>query len=155
MGEPVSATIAALAFGSKVFSASQTIIGGAIQRENLRTRKTQERIAATNRSIQRTEDLSRILSSNTARAAARGIGLSSPSFRSIQANDFNVFNEDEKADSLNTRFRENFLNQKIRASSRAEVGSLINLVGKTALQAAKFKFGESIAKASTSKSGRL
>jgi len=148
MGDPVTTAFTVLGGVSKGIGAFQARQGAALQRSSLRTRRTQEKVAATQRSIRRIDNLSRVLSSNVARAGAGGIEITSPSFRSVQANDFNAFNEDEKADALNTKFRESFINQKISAATRNETSTLINLAGESLSQATQFSTGQSVFKSS-------
>ena len=68
--------------------------------EALRKRQQQEEVAADQKSLERTSQLSKVIGSQEAAAGVRGIDVVSPSFKAIQADSFNEWAADERASQL-------------------------------------------------------
>jgi hypothetical protein len=71
------------------------------QAKQIQLQRKQAQIEASDKGIQRTQNLNAVISSNTAGAAAKNISLASPSYKAINNAAFGKFQEDVKMDSLN------------------------------------------------------
>jgi hypothetical protein len=102
MGDPF--TIAAIAtigagVGLKTYAANEA---NDARIQALKTREQQESIAGKEKSLQRTSQLMKIISTQEAQAGARGVSVSSPSFQAIGEESFNQWAQDERTDAMNT-----------------------------------------------------
>lgn len=106
MADPVSA---GLIIGSTALSMYSQSQAANAQEEALKIRQQQERIAAKNRSLQREQSLLQVLSTQRSMAGARGVIGAGGSFQAIQQGAFQQFDQDERADALNTSYNEQYL----------------------------------------------
>lgn len=123
MGDPVTGmlVVSAISEGGGIISK----IGSANkQQQAVRNQITQQRLAETQRSIDREKDLQKTIASQQVQAAARGISPSSGSFKNLTQQSFNQFNEDEKADALNLQIRETSLQEQSDEISQKEFGDI-------------------------------
>lgn len=132
MGGAVGVSLIAAAVGSQVLSAGVAARGAEEQRAAIRRRQTQERLAAEQQSLGRLDSLQNVLAAQQAAIATRGIGAGGGSFRAIQRNTFNAFNQDEKASALNLSFRQAALRDQLEASKLNEFAQILGNVGNVA-----------------------
>ncbi len=105
-------------------SISEKQEGAAIQENQFRQQQLQLRLQQTDAETRRTDQLERIFGEQAASEVARGISLASPSFKAIQQQSFNAFNDDNRAESLSLSFKENALHSQIDATrAGANIGS--------------------------------
>lgn len=105
-------------------SISEKQQGAAAQENQFRQQQIQLRLQQVDAQTRRTDQLQRIFGEQAASEVARGISLASPSFKAIQQQSFNAFNDDNRAESLSLSFKENALNSQIDATrAGANIGS--------------------------------
>lgn len=110
IGEAVVAIVGA---GASIAAEQQA---AAAQENQFRQQQLQLRLQQTDAQSRRTDQLRRIFGEQAASEVARGISLASPSFKAIQQQSFNAFNDDNRAASLSLSFKENALNSQIDAT---------------------------------------
>ena len=103
---PVALSLAS--FAGKEFATSKATEA---RQKELEERMDEERAAESKRSINRLDRLHSIISSNVATAAAHGVSPGSSTFKAINEEVFNKFDEDENADVLNLQYKANYINQ--------------------------------------------
>lgn len=90
-------------------SAGATGIGNAMsgnqQGQALRTQLAEERLKTIQENNIKDDQISRIISAQTAQEAARGVAPGSASFAAIQSESFNQFSEDRQARALDLAFK--------------------------------------------------
>lgn len=124
-------SLAAVEVASLVVAAAGATAGivakqqaAAAQENQFRQQQVQLRLQQTDAESRRTDQLRRIFGEEAASEVARGISLASPSFKAIQQQSFNAFNDDNRAESLSLSFKENALNSQIDATrAGANIGS--------------------------------
>jgi len=92
------------AAGSKIVSLISGEFGLASQKEALKIRLQEERLAATQQMINKERAMSRIISEQNVQAGASGV--TPGSFAVVQEADFNKFAEDLNAEKLNLKWKE-------------------------------------------------
>jgi hypothetical protein len=97
--------------GLTAFGVQQRQAAASAQNAALESRLHQEKLAETKRSIDRLDRVHQIVSNNIATAGARGISPASGSFKAINEEAYNKFDEDENADLLNLQYRTSYINQ--------------------------------------------
>lgn len=122
----MSGALAVMGVGSSILSASEQIRAGKLKTEQLGREYAQERTSETKRSIDRLDNLNSIISSNVARAGATGTSPSSSSFKAVNEKSYNKFDEDENADLLNLKIRQQNITD---AQQLATEESYINAFG--------------------------
>lgn len=118
----VAVPIIIAAAGAAAKGASSAMIMGK-QTEVLRTRLAQERLQNTEQNRMRDEQVSKVLSAQTAQEAARGISPSSASFSAIQQDTFDKFSEDRQARSLQLAFSSASIKQQEDNIRRTLIGA--------------------------------
>lgn len=115
--EEVATVIAAAAAVGGTVAAISASQEAATARENqFDEQKVQLRLKQTQAQARRTEQLRRIFGEQAAEEVARGISLASPTFKAVQQQSFNAFNDDNRAESLSLSFKENALNSAISST---------------------------------------
>ncbi len=121
-GSEIVAAVAAVAGAGTAIVAKQQ--AAAAQENEFRQQQVQLRLQQTDAESRRTDQLRRIFGEEAASEVARGISLASPSFKAIQQQSFNAFNDDNRAESLTVSFKQNALNSQIDATREgANIGS--------------------------------
>ena len=127
----MSGGLAVLGAGSSIMSGYEQIRAGKLREDQLGRQKAEEKTAETKRSIDRLDKLRSITSSNAARAGASGINPGSSSFKAVNEKSFNKFDEDENADLLNLKNRQETLTEQqqlaIEQSYISAFGSMTSL----------------------------
>lgn len=127
MADPITAGLIIAGTAGSMYAQNQAANA---QQEAYRVRSQQERVAAASRSVNRQQGLLSILSAQNARAGASGITTNSGSFMAVQKNTFRQFDQDERADALNTQYTQDYLQTQsslARANANAGMaGSLLN-----------------------------
>ena len=115
-----SLIVSAIATGASVVSQQEAADA---QEQQFRIRQNQLRLQHVDAARQRTEQIQRVFGRQAVNEVARGISLASPSFKAIQQQSFNAFNDDNRASALNLSFQDSALNSQIDATrNSAEVG---------------------------------
>ena len=91
----------------------------------LDAREQQEETAANQRSIQRSEQLKKVIGAQEALAGERGYSPASPSFQAIQSNTFDEWAADERASKLSLAYGQEGLEAEKSAQSAAQAGAII------------------------------
>lgn len=89
------------------------------QEQIFRAQQLQFRLSETDRANKRITKLRQVFGSQLAEAVARGVSPASPTFKAIQQQSFNNFEQDNKADALTLSFKENALSSQIDATQSA------------------------------------
>ena len=119
--EVASLVVAAVGTTASIVAKQQA---AAEQENQFRQQQVQLRLQQTDAESRRTDQLRRIFGEQAASEVARGISLAAPSFKDIQQQSFNAFNDDNRAESLSLSFKENALNSQIGATrAGANIGS--------------------------------
>lgn len=138
MGDPVSATLMAVAAGAEVGKGALQVRAGREQTQQLQEQMTQEELKAAQQTTARQDQLRRTISTARVTEAARGVSLASPTFKSVTEQSFKKFQEDENAASLNLKLREDFIGQKIR---QVKIGTKAAIFGDV-IDGATFALGD-------------
>lgn len=122
------ALAATVALGTTVGKTIAGFSAAKQQTQAIRSQELQSRLAASQQSIARAQDLRRILGTQVAQGAARGLGASSASFVAIQRDTFNEFARDQDAANLNLEVQQDFLKQQKRnVKDKAILGAVTNI----------------------------
>ena len=114
--ELTSLIISGVGAGASVVSQE---VGARAQINQFRQQQTQLRLQQVESESRRADQLQRIFGQQAAQEVARGISLASPSFKAIQQQSFNAFNDDTRAEALTLSFKENVLNSRIDSTRSA------------------------------------
>jgi len=98
----------------------------------LRQRQTEERLAATQKTVARDRQMRSLIGHQIAVEAASGFELNSPSFQAITEDDFNKFAEARSNDALELSIKENQLGQDINQTKSAASAQIFGDVTSTA-----------------------
>jgi hypothetical protein len=128
MGDPF--TIAAIAtigagIAVKTYSANEA---NDARIQALKKREEQEAIAGKEKSLQRTTNLMKIISTQEAQAGARGVSVSSPSFQAIGEESFNQWAQDERTDSMNQEMAKQGYDSEINGLKTANIANIFGAV---------------------------
>lgn len=128
MADPISAGLIVSGVSTAGSMIAQSGAADAQESAN-RQRAQQERVAAANRSVTRQKNLLSVLSTQRSMAGGRGITPGQGSFQAVQKGAFQAFDEDERADALNTQYTENYLNSQSQiARSNANINQFNSLL---------------------------
>lgn len=95
------------------------------QENELQTRLVQERTAAAEGAIQRSQQMEEVLAAQAAQAGASGALPESPQFGQLARGSFNKYLEDSRNADLNLEYQEDAINSQIAATrSAARTGLL-------------------------------
>ncbi len=94
----------------------------------LRSRQTEERLAATQKTIARDRQMRSLIGHQIATEAASGFELSSPTFKAITEDDFNKFAEVRSNDALELDIKENQLSADINQTKSAAKAQIFGTV---------------------------
>lgn len=119
-------SLASSGFGSL----AGAIIGGTDQSQQYDIQEQEERLAETERSLQRTQTIRQVLAMQNAQAGAQGGqgAVNSTTFRNVSQSSYNKFMQDEHMDALNLSFKiSNIEAQKQAARDKEDSGILSGL----------------------------
>lgn len=126
----VTAVMAAIEVAGSVEKGEVAKRQAAVQEEALRQRQTEERIAATQKTVARDKIIQNAVGHQVAAEASSGFELNSPSFQAITMDDFNKFSQTRSNDELELNLKENQLQSDIdqtKLSASAQIwGTTIN-----------------------------